>query len=201
LIPGERVASGLVWRFGTLDCISDNLDYFGDGFSSGSFLDIGSHCFYVAKPFPEEVTNVLDPLCDADSDDGESSDFCNMVDVLALEEDGGGGPPRSACPPLECSPPPEQDLSPPERDVLDAAITDLRAPLDITTDPVKISEDLERTCRNLLKEAVDVDDTRRHILSTINEYNVAHGFTLAGDGPSRAGQVHQRGHKLGAELN
>jgi hypothetical protein len=25
-IPGERVASGLVWRFGTLDCISDNLD-------------------------------------------------------------------------------------------------------------------------------------------------------------------------------
>jgi hypothetical protein len=51
-IPSERVASGLVWRFGTLDCISDNLDCFGDGFGSGSFLDIGSHCFYVAKPFP-----------------------------------------------------------------------------------------------------------------------------------------------------
>jgi hypothetical protein len=55
-ILGERVASGLVWRFGTLDCISDNLDCFGDGFGSGSFLDIGSHYFYVAKPFPEEVT-------------------------------------------------------------------------------------------------------------------------------------------------
>jgi hypothetical protein len=200
-IPGERVASGLVWRFGTLDCISDNLDCFGDGFGSGSFLDIGSHCFYVAKPFPEEVTDVLDPLYDADSDDGESSDFCNMVEVLALEEDGGGGPPRSACPPLERPPPPEQDLPPPERDVLDAAITDLRAPLDITTDPVKISEDLERTRRNLLKEAVDVDDTRRRVLSTINEYNVAHGFTPAGDGPSRAGQVRQRGRELGAELN
>jgi hypothetical protein len=200
-IPGERVASGLVWRFGTLDCISDNLDCFGNGFGSGSFLDIGSHCFYVAKPFPEEVTDVLDPLCDADSGDGESSDFCNMVELLALEEDGGGGPPCSARPPLERSPPLEHGLPPPERDVLDAAITDLRAPLDITTDPVKISEDLERTRRSLLKEVVDVDDTRRRVLSMINEYNVAHGFTPAGDGPSRAGQVHQRGRELGAELN
>jgi hypothetical protein len=74
---------------------------------------------------------------------------------------------------------------------LDAAITDLHAPLDISADPVKVSEDLERTRLNLLKEAVDVDDTRRRILSTINEYNVAHGFTPAGDGLSRAGQVRQ----------
>jgi hypothetical protein len=85
--------------------------------------------------------------------------------------------------------------------VLDAAITDLRAPLDISADPVKASEDLERTRLNLLKEAVDIDDTRRRVLSTINEYNVAHGFTPAGDGPSQAGQVRQRGRELGAELN
>jgi hypothetical protein len=85
--------------------------------------------------------------------------------------------------------------------MLDAAITDLHAPLDITADPVKISEDLERMRRNLLKEAVDVDDTRRRILSMINEYNVAHGFTPAGDGPSREGQVRQRCRELGAELN
>jgi hypothetical protein len=64
----EKVASGLVWRFGTFDCISDNLACFKDGFdNSGSFLDIGNHRFYVAKPFPEEVTDVLDPLCDAGS--------------------------------------------------------------------------------------------------------------------------------------
>jgi hypothetical protein len=199
---GEKVASGLVRRFGTFDCIDDNLAYFKNGLGdNGSFLDVGSHRFYVAKPFPEEVTDVLDPLCDADSEDGENSDFCSMVEVLALEEDGGGGPSRSARPPLERSPPPEQGLPPPERDVLDAAITDLRAPLDISADPVKISEDLEQTRLNLLKEAVDVDDTRRRVLSTINEYNVAHGFTPAGDGPSRAGQVRQRGRELGAELN
>jgi hypothetical protein len=199
---GEKVASGLVWRFGTFDCVDDNLAYFKNGLGdNGSFLDVGSHCFYVAKPFPEEVTDVLDPLCDVDSEDGESNDFCSMVEVLALEEDGGGGPSRSARPPLERSPPPKHGLPPPERDVLDAAITDLRAPLDISADPVKVSEDLEWTRLNLLKEAVDVDDTCRRVLSTINEYNVAHGFTPARDGPSRAGQVHQRGRELGAELN
>jgi hypothetical protein len=204
---GEKVTSGLVWRFGSFDCVSDNLSYFENGFgnngfgNNGFFLDIGSHHFYIAKPFPEEVTNVLDPLCDADFDDGESSNFCNMVEVRALEEDGGGGLPRSARLPLERPPPPEQDLLPPERDVLDAAITDLRAPLDISADLVKVSEDLERTCLNLLKEAVDVDDTHRRVLSTINEYNVTHGFTPAGEGPSRVGQVHHRGRELGAELN
>jgi hypothetical protein len=83
---GKKVTSGLVWRFGTLDCVSDNLACFKDGFGdSGSFLDVGGHRFYVAKPFPEEVIDVLDPLCDAGSDYGESGDFCPMVEVLALE--------------------------------------------------------------------------------------------------------------------
>jgi hypothetical protein len=91
------------------------LAYFEDGFgSNGSFLDIGSHRFYVAKPFPEEATNVLDPLCDAGLDGSESSDLCAMVKVMALEEDGGGDLPRSAHPPLERPPLPEQDLPPPE---------------------------------------------------------------------------------------
>jgi hypothetical protein len=158
--PSEKVASGLVWRFGTFDCVDDNLAHFKNGLgNSGSFLNIGSHHFYVAKPFPEEVTDVLDPLYDADSDDGESSNFCNMVEVRALEEDGGSGLPHSARPPLECPPPLEQDLPPPERDMLDAAITNLRAPFDISADPVKASEDLERTRLNLLKEAVNIDDT------------------------------------------
>jgi hypothetical protein len=87
-IPGERVASGLVWRFGTLDCVSDNLACFGDGFGgSGSFLDIGSHCFYIAKPFLEEVTDVLDPLSDGGSICGKSCDFGAMVEVMALGDE------------------------------------------------------------------------------------------------------------------
>jgi hypothetical protein len=83
--PSSEVASSLVWRFGTFDSISDNLAYFKDGLDdSGSFLDVGSHHFYVAKPFPEEVTDVLDPLCDTGSDCSESGDLCTMVKVLAL---------------------------------------------------------------------------------------------------------------------
>jgi hypothetical protein len=27
-VLGEKVASGLVWRFGTFDCVSDNLAHF-----------------------------------------------------------------------------------------------------------------------------------------------------------------------------
>jgi hypothetical protein len=105
LALGEKVTFGLVWRFGTFDCISDNLACFKDGLGdSGSFLDIDSHCFYVAKPFPKEVTDVLDPLCDTGSDCSESSDLCAMVEVLALEEDGGGDLPRTARPPLERPP-------------------------------------------------------------------------------------------------
>jgi hypothetical protein len=35
----------------------------------------------------------------------------------------------------------------------------------------------------------------------LHEYNTAQGYTPAEDSPSRAGQVHQRGCELGAELN
>jgi hypothetical protein len=199
---GEKVAYGLVWRFGTLDYISDNLACFKDGLGdSGCFLDVGSHRFYVAKPFPEEVTDVLDPLCDTGSDCSEISDLCAMVEVLALEEDGGGDLPRTTRPPLERPPLQEQDLPPPEWDVLDAAIMDLRTQLDLTADPAKLSEDLKRTRRNLLKEAIGVEDTRRRVLSTLHEYNTTQGYTPAGDGPSWARHVRQRGRELGAELN
>jgi hypothetical protein len=93
---GEKVASGLVWRFGTLDCVSDNLACFEDGFDdSGSFLDVGGHRFYIAKPFPEEVTNVLDPLCDAGSSCSESSNLGAMVEVMALGDEEGGDLPRT----------------------------------------------------------------------------------------------------------
>jgi hypothetical protein len=113
-IPGERVASGLVWRFGILDCISDNLDCFGDGFGSGSFLDIGSHCFYVTKPFPEEVTDVLDPLSDGGSSCVKSCDFGAMVKVMALGDEEGSDQLCTARPPLECLPPQEQNAPLPE---------------------------------------------------------------------------------------
>jgi hypothetical protein len=78
----KKVASGLVWRFDTFNCVSDNLSHFENGLgNSGSFLDVGNHRFYVAKPFPEEVTDVFDPLCNGGSSCSESSSLGAMVDV------------------------------------------------------------------------------------------------------------------------
>jgi hypothetical protein len=99
---GKKVALGLVWRFGTFDCVSGNLACFEDGFGdNGSFLDVSGHRFYIAKPFPEDVTDVLDPLCDAGSSCSESSDLGAMVEVMALGDEEGGDSPRPARPPLE----------------------------------------------------------------------------------------------------
>jgi hypothetical protein len=116
-----------------------------------------------------------------------------MVEVLALEEEGGGGPPRIARLPLERPPLPEQDPPLPERDILESAIIDLHTPLDLTADPNKIAENLEQACIALLGKAVDIDDTRRRVNSTLREYNTMQGYMPAGDGPSRAVQVRQRG--------
>jgi hypothetical protein len=64
------------------------LSHFENGFgNSGSFLDISSHRFYIAKPFPEEVTDVFDSLCDGSSSYGESSSLGAMVEVMALGEE------------------------------------------------------------------------------------------------------------------
>jgi hypothetical protein len=81
---------------------------FKDGFGdSGSFLDVGGHRFYIAKPFPEEVTDVLDPLSDGGSSCGKSCDFGAMVEVMALGDEEGSDSLRPACPPLERLPPQE----------------------------------------------------------------------------------------------
>jgi hypothetical protein len=128
---GEKVASGLVWRFDTFDCISDNLACFKNGFGNN-----GSHRFYVAKPFPEEVTDVFDPLSDRGSSCSESSDLGSMVEVMALGEEEGGDSPRSTCPPLERLPPLEQNTPLPEQDAPDITVVDLCAPLDHIIDPV-----------------------------------------------------------------
>jgi hypothetical protein len=134
---GEKVASDLVWRFGTFHCVSDNLACFKDDFGdSGSFLDVGGHRFYVAKPFPEEVTDVFDPLYDTGSSCGESYDFDTMVEVMALGDEEDGDSPCPACPPLERLPLQEQNAPLPEQDTSDVAVVDLRAPLDHVIDPV-----------------------------------------------------------------
>jgi hypothetical protein len=57
---GEKVASGLVWRFSTIDCVSDNLDYFEDGFgNSDSFLDVGARSAVQIRKHPRQGSHPL----------------------------------------------------------------------------------------------------------------------------------------------
>jgi hypothetical protein len=153
---GGKVASGLVWRFGTFNCIDDNLAHFKNGFGNGgSFRDVGGHRFYVAKPFPEEITDVFDSPCDGGSSCGESSNLGTLVEVMALGEDEGGDSPRPERPSLERPPPQEQDASLPERDAPYVSVVDLHAPLDRVIDPARVTEALERTRLVLLGKVAE----------------------------------------------
>jgi hypothetical protein len=175
---GEKVASGLVWRFGTFDYVSDNLAFFKNGFgNSGSFLDIGSHRFYVAKPFPEEVTDVFDPLSDGGSSCSESSDLGAMVEVMALGEEEGGDSPCPERPSPECLLPQEQDALHPEQDAPDVSVVDLRAPLNRVIDPAWVAEALERTRLVLLSKVAEDEANRRRASTTLSEFYDVHGDT------------------------
>jgi hypothetical protein len=83
----------------------------------------------------------------------------------------------------------------------ESTIVDLRAPLDITADPAKLAKDLEQTRCILLNSVVGIEDARWRVLSMVYEYNTMQGYTPAGEGPSWAGQVHQRGRDVDMELN
>jgi hypothetical protein len=149
---GEKVTSDLVWRFGTFDCISDNLACFEDGFGDNdSLLDVGGHRFHVAKPFPEEETDVLDPLCETGSSCSKNGELGAMVKVMALGDEVGGDSPCPVRPPLERLPPHEQDTS-------DVAVMDLHAPLNHIVDPVQVAEALERTRLVLLSKVAEDED-------------------------------------------
>jgi hypothetical protein len=172
----EKVASGLVWRFGTFDCVNDNLAHFKNGFgNSGSFLDVGSHRFYVAKPFPEEVTDIFDSLCDGGSSCGESSSLGAMVEVMALGEDEGSDLPRPERPSLERPPPQEQDAPLPDRDTPDVSVVDLPTPLDRVIDPAWVTEALERMRLILLGKMAEGEANRCRTSTTLSEFYDVHG--------------------------
>jgi hypothetical protein len=172
---GEKVISGLVRRFGTFDCVSDNLAHFENGFgNSGSFLDIGSHRFYIAKPFPEEVTDIFDPLSDGGSSCGESSDLGAMVEVMALGEEEGGDSLRPERPSPERLLPQEQDAPLPEQDAPDVSVVDLCAPLSRVIDPAWVAEALERTHLVLLSKVAEDEANWCSASTTLSEFYDVH---------------------------
>jgi hypothetical protein len=134
------VASGLIPRFSTLDCITDSLACFKNRFIGYcSIISFGEHRFYVVvpEPFPNEVANVSDPLFDKESYCSDSTDIGAMVEVMALGDEDGGDLPHTARWPLKRQPQREANAPPPPtQDMLDLAIQDLRAPLNLIVDPM-----------------------------------------------------------------
>jgi hypothetical protein len=152
------------------------LAHFENGFGNiGSFLDVGSHRFYVAKPFPEEVTDVFDSLCNGGSSCGESSSLGAMVEVMALGEEEGGDSLRPERPSPGRLLPQEQDAPLPEQDALDVSVVDLHAPLDRVIDPARVAEALERTCLVLLSKVAEDEANRRRTSTTLSEFYDVHG--------------------------
>jgi hypothetical protein len=145
---GEKVTSGLVWRFSTFDC--------------------------VAKPFPEEVTNVFDSPCDGGLSCGESSNLGALVEVMALGEDEGGDSPCPERPSPVRPPPQEQDASLPEQDAPDISVVDLRAPLDCVIDPAWVAKALEQTRLVLLSKMAEDEANRCCASTTLSKFYDVH---------------------------
>jgi hypothetical protein len=152
------------------------LAHFKNGFGNGgSFLDVGGHRFYVAKPFLEEITDVFDSLRDGGSSCGESSDLGAAVEVMTLGEDEGGDLPRPERLSLERPPPQEQDAPLPERDAPDVSAVDLRAPLDRVIDPARLAEALERARLTFLGKVAEDEANRRRASTTLGKFYSVHG--------------------------
>jgi hypothetical protein len=152
------------------------LAHFENGFgNNGSFLDVGSHRFYVTKPFPEEVTDVFDSPYEGGSSCGESSNLGTMVEVMPLGEDEGGELPCPERPSPERLPPQEQDAPLPERDAPDISMVDMRAPPSRVIDPTRVAEALEQTRLVLLSKVAENKANRCRVSTMLSEFYDVHG--------------------------
>ncbi|KAK1695823.1 hypothetical protein QYE76_012520 [Lolium multiflorum] len=202
---GERVASGLIWRFGSLDCVSDNAGCFADRpFPAGGNI-ISRRPTSTSPPSHHRATRAI--LCAAQA--------------LPLEPAPASPPAPASCrrswPPAHAG-----DKStrvrgprvgahqqgfrrrsgprapaPPSR--LDEVQAKLSSPLTAGADPSSIEKDLETHRQLLLMQ-------RKNCLLQSGRWRSPSASTTAltaspaGDNPSRAGHIRRRGGGLGAEI-
>ncbi|KAK1653709.1 hypothetical protein QYE76_071514 [Lolium multiflorum] len=182
---GERVASGLVWRFGSLDCVSDNAGCFADRPfpAGGNIISFGGFDVYVATVapprYPREIVRCASPP------PGAGASLTTTGPCIMQEETGASASGAKAPPP-------------PSR--LEEVRAKLSTPLTPGADPTTIEKDLEEHRQLLLKQTEELAAAKRQWEITQREFNRAHGLTPAGDNPSRAGQIRRRGGGLGAEI-
>ncbi|KAK1650796.1 hypothetical protein QYE76_068601 [Lolium multiflorum] len=207
ITTGERVASGLIWRFGSLDCVSDNAGCFADRPfpAGGSVISFGGHDVYVATVapprYPRQVLRCASPPPRAGSSAPASP---VVVQVMMAGEELPTKNPRTRGPNLERNVDPNASGSgpkaPPPPSRLDEVRAKLSTPLTPGGDPTTIEADLEAHRQLLLKQTEELAAAKRQMEITQREYNRAHGLTPGGDEPSRAGHIRRRGRDLGAEI-
>ena len=207
ITTGERVASGLIWRFGSLNCVSDNAGCFADRPfpAGGSIICFGDHDVYVATVapprYPRQVLRCASPPpragCSAPASPA-------VVQVMMAGDELPTKNPRMRGPNLERNIDPNASGSgpkaPPPPSRLDAVRAKLSTPLTPGADPTAIEADLEAHRQLLLKQTEELAAAKRQMEITQREYNRAHGLTPGGDEPSRAGHVRRRGRDLGDEI-
>ncbi|KAK1678450.1 hypothetical protein QYE76_039298 [Lolium multiflorum] len=212
ITTGERVASGLIWRFGSLDCISDNAGCFADRPfpANGNIISFGGFDVYVATVappcYPRQILRCASPPPGAGASLTAASP-CIMHEVMAAGDEQPTKSTRVRGPDLErnvgghasasgAKPPP-----PPSR--LEEVRAKLSTPLTTGAgaDAATVEADLEAHRVLLLKQTEELAAAKRQWEITQREYNRAHGLTPGGDNPSRAGQIRRRGRDLGAEID
>ncbi|KAK1653716.1 hypothetical protein QYE76_071521 [Lolium multiflorum] len=207
---GERVASGLIWRFGSLDCVSDNAGCFADRpFPPAATSSASAASTSTSPPSHHRATRARS--CAAQALPLEPAPSLTtagpriMQEVMATGDDAGDKSTRVRGPELErtnkdagASGSGPRAPAPPSR--LDEVRAKLSSPLTAGADPSSIEKDLETHRQLLLMQAEELSAAKRQMEITQREYNRAHGFTPAGDNPSRAGHIRRRGGGLGAEI-
>ncbi|KAK1686625.1 hypothetical protein QYE76_047473 [Lolium multiflorum] len=162
---GERVASGLIWRFGSLDCVSDNAGCFADRpFPvGGSVISFGGHDVYVATVapprYPREVLRYASPPPGAGASNTLASP-CVVQEVMATGDEYVTKTTRVRGPNLECNVDGDASGSgpkaPPPPSRLEEVRAKLSTPLTAGADPTTIEADLEAHRQLPLKQAEEV---------------------------------------------
>ncbi|KAK1649207.1 hypothetical protein QYE76_067012 [Lolium multiflorum] len=210
ITTGERVASGLIWRFGSLDCVSDNAGCFADRPfpAGGSIITFGGHDVYVATVapprYPHQILCCASPPLGAGASHNAASP-CIVQEVMETGDDAGDKSTRIRGPVLErtaaAGTSDSGPKAPPPPSRLDEVRAKLSSPVTAGANPTTIEADLEAHRRLLLMQAEELATAKRQLEITQREYNRAHGLTPGGDNPSRAGQIRRRGGGLGAEID
>jgi hypothetical protein len=161
ITTGEQVASGLIWRFGSLDCVSDNAGCFADRPfpAGGSIISFGQHDVYVAAiappRYPQQVLRCASPPPGAGASNTLASP-CVVQEVMATGDENATRTTRTRGPHLERNTDGGGSTSgaraPPPASQLDATRARLSTPLTAGADPTTIEADLEAHRQLLLTQ-------------------------------------------------